>query len=59
MFLCSNRVVAMNQRGYAGSDKPAGKENYKIQTLADDVKQLIEALGKIHRNVVYLNQVLF
>jgi len=48
----------MNQRGYAGSDKPAGKENYKIQTLADDVKQLIEALGN-HKNVVYLNQVLF
>jgi len=38
-------VVAVDQRGYSDSDKPAGKENYRIEKLARDIQQLIGALG--------------
>lgn len=39
------RVVAVDQRGYGESDKPSGKENYAVDKLAADIKQLIPALG--------------
>ena len=39
------RVVAPDQRGYNLSDKPAGVESYTLDTLADDVLGLIDAMG--------------
>jgi len=33
-------------RGYGESDKPKGISQYKIDLLAEDVKQLIDGLGK-------------
>jgi len=38
-------VVAVDQRGYGESQKPAGISNYKVEMLADDIRQLILALG--------------
>lgn len=36
------QVVAIDQRGYNRSDKPAGVENYIVPKLVDDVKAVIE-----------------
>jgi pimeloyl-ACP methyl ester carboxylesterase len=40
-FFC----VAPDQRGYAGSDKPAGVDAYKVPVLVADVFALADALG--------------
>ena len=42
----SSRVIALDMRGYGESDKPKGISQYKIDLLAEDVKQLIDGLGK-------------
>jgi pimeloyl-ACP methyl ester carboxylesterase len=42
------RVVAPDQRGFAGSDKPEGVENYKADRVVEDLIALAEAL-KIDR----------
>jgi pimeloyl-ACP methyl ester carboxylesterase len=39
------RVWAVNQRGYGGTDRPAGKENYSLLALTGDVAALIDAAG--------------
>ena len=39
------RLIMPDQRGYAGSDKPLGKANYKTDKLVDDVFALADALG--------------
>ena len=39
------RVAVPDQRGYGGSDKPAGVRAYALDTLADDVLHLCGALG--------------
>jgi pimeloyl-ACP methyl ester carboxylesterase len=39
------RLIMPDQRGYAGSDKPKGKANYKTDKLVDDVFALADALG--------------
>ncbi|MBM7061845.1 alpha/beta fold hydrolase [Pseudomonas sp. UL073] len=44
------RVVAFDQRGFAGSDAPAGTASYRMQELVDDVPALLDALG-IHEPV--------
>jgi pimeloyl-ACP methyl ester carboxylesterase len=38
-------VVAPDQRGFAGSDKPEGVENYETDKVAADVVALADALG--------------
>ena len=38
--------VAPDLRGYGDTDKPHGIENYTLNLLTDDVKQLLEALGR-------------
>lgn len=40
------RVVALDQRGYNLSDKPAGRDAYRLDTLADDVLGAADALGR-------------
>ncbi|XP_046354764.2 epoxide hydrolase 4-like [Haliotis rufescens] len=39
------RVVAIDQRGYSESDAPSGVNSYNVGELANDIKQLIPALG--------------
>jgi pimeloyl-ACP methyl ester carboxylesterase len=39
------RMVAIDQRGYNLSDKPAGIENYDVRLLAGDVAAVIRAMG--------------
>ena len=39
------RVVAVDQRGYNLSEKPAGVDSYHIRELAADIVGLVEALG--------------
>ena len=46
------RVVVPDQRGYATSSKPAGVSAYGVRTLAQDVDQLIHALGEESAHLV-------
>lgn len=39
------RVIVPDQRGYNLSDKPANALDYRISTLATDIRDLIETLG--------------
>ena len=41
-FEATHLAVAPNQRGYGGSSKPAGVENYRIQALAKDMLDLAQ-----------------
>jgi pimeloyl-ACP methyl ester carboxylesterase len=40
------QVVAIDQRGYNASDKPAGVENYTIDKLVDDVLAVVERVPR-------------
>lgn len=40
------RVVAIDQRGYSESSKPAGIHNYSVEKLTSDLEQVIQALGE-------------
>ncbi|HEV2360490.1 MAG TPA: alpha/beta fold hydrolase, partial [Acidimicrobiales bacterium] len=44
-FATDHRAVAIDLRGYNDSDKPRGREPYRIQHLTDDVKAVIDELG--------------
>lgn len=44
-FGTTHRVVAVDMRGYGDSDKPRGVSQYRMETLVEDVHQLIRALG--------------
>ncbi len=46
------RVVAPDMRGYNLSDKPTSVRAYRVERLAADVAQLIEALGESQAAVV-------
>jgi pimeloyl-ACP methyl ester carboxylesterase len=39
------RVIAPDQRGFAGSDKPEGIDNYKTDRILEDLIALADALG--------------
>ncbi|KAI1295353.1 Epoxide hydrolase 4 [Halotydeus destructor] len=45
-FRSDYHVVVPDLRGYGETDKPKGVENYTIDVLVEDIKQLIETLGK-------------
>lgn len=45
-FASTHRVVAVDMRGYGDSDKPNGRDAYKMDRLLDDVCQIINILGK-------------
>ena len=44
-FAKDYRVVAIDQRGYGLSSKPPFVADYRIETLAGDVADVIEQLG--------------
>lgn len=46
------RVVAPDQRGYGGSDRPRGARAYRLDELAADVRALVEACGVERAHVV-------
>ncbi|HET7787777.1 MAG TPA: alpha/beta hydrolase [Myxococcales bacterium] len=46
------RAVAPDLRGYGGSDKPRGVEQYRIEKLAQDVADLVAALGRERADLV-------
>lgn len=39
------RVVALDLKGFGDSDKPESKKLYKVETILEELKQLISALG--------------
>lgn len=39
------RVVALDLKGFGDSDKPTNRRSYRIETLLDELKQFILALG--------------
>ncbi|MBV9370604.1 MAG: alpha/beta fold hydrolase, partial [Alphaproteobacteria bacterium] len=45
-------VVAPDQRGFAGSDKPEGVENYETSRIVADLLALADALGLKHFTLV-------
>jgi pimeloyl-ACP methyl ester carboxylesterase len=46
------RAVAPDLRGYGGSDKPRGVEQYRDEKLAQDVADLVSALGRERADLV-------
>jgi pimeloyl-ACP methyl ester carboxylesterase len=46
------RVIAPDQRGFAGSDKPRGVENYETDKIITDVMAVADALGVEHFTLV-------
>ena len=46
------RVVAIDQRGYNQSDKPAGNENYAMPNMVSDIAAVIEHFGVDKATVV-------
>lgn len=40
------RVMALDQRGYNLSDKPAGVHNYRLDALAADIRELVRMSGR-------------
>jgi pimeloyl-ACP methyl ester carboxylesterase len=45
-------VIAPDQRGFAGSDKPEGVEHYETGRIVEDVMALADALGVKHFTLV-------
>ncbi|XP_075234130.1 epoxide hydrolase 4-like [Lycorma delicatula] len=46
------RIIAPDLRGYGDSEKPAGRKYYQIKYLVEDVKNLINALGREKATIV-------
>uniref|UniRef100_A0A8D2PG59 Epoxide hydrolase 4 n=1 Tax=Zosterops lateralis melanops TaxID=1220523 RepID=A0A8D2PG59_ZOSLA len=44
-FKSEYRVVALDLRGYGETDAPPHKENYKLDCLIADIKDILESLG--------------
>ncbi|XP_006006057.1 epoxide hydrolase 4 isoform X1 [Latimeria chalumnae] len=44
-FKSRYQVVAMDLRGFGGSDSPLGRNNYKQESLLNDVRDMMEVLG--------------
>ncbi|XP_053104932.1 epoxide hydrolase 4 isoform X2 [Hemicordylus capensis] len=44
-FKSEFRVVALDLRGYGETDAPAHRENYKLDCLITDIKDILESLG--------------
>uniref|UniRef100_A0A674ISU8 Epoxide hydrolase 4 n=1 Tax=Terrapene triunguis TaxID=2587831 RepID=A0A674ISU8_9SAUR len=44
-FKSEYRVVALDLRGYGETDAPSHQENYKLDCLITDIKDILESLG--------------
>ncbi len=47
-FASDYKVVALDLRGYNESDKPLGRDAYRLSTLVEDIKGVIGGLGYAH-----------
>ena len=47
-LVSNHHVVAPDQRGFAGSDRPEGVESYRTDTIVEDALALMDALGIDH-----------
>lgn len=45
-FKSEYRVVALDLRGYGETDAPVHRENYKLDCLITDVKDILDSLGR-------------
>ena len=45
-FKSEYRVVALDLRGYGESDAPVHRENYKLDCLITDIKDILDSLGR-------------
>ncbi|CAG2178855.1 unnamed protein product [Oppiella nova] len=45
-FAKDYHVIAVDNRGYGDTDKPTGTQNYTIDQIVEDTRQLVEALNK-------------
>lgn len=41
-----SRCVALDMRGYGDSDKPEGVSSYQVKHLTEDIRAVIEGLGR-------------
>ena len=41
----------MDLRGYGESDKPQRVSDYELLTLVNDIKEVVEALGKVSSGI--------
>ncbi|NXI47615.1 EPHX3 hydrolase, partial [Galbula dea] len=48
-FSTNYRVVALDLRGFGASEKPPGRDSYRLEVLLEDIRQVIEALGTPER----------
>lgn len=55
-FKSEFRVVAVDMRGYGESDLPLSTENYQLDHLVTDVKDIVEYLGKKRLPVISSRQ---
>lgn len=45
-FKSEYRVVALDLRGYGETDAPIHRENYKLDCLITDIKDILDSLGR-------------
>lgn len=45
-FKCEYRVAALDLRGYGETDAPIHRENYKLDCLITDIKDILDSLGR-------------
>lgn len=45
-FSKDNYVIAIDQRGYNDSDKPAEVSEYHIEKMVSDIRQFVKQLGE-------------
>lgn len=48
-FKSNYRVVALDLRGYGETDAPLHRENYKLDCLITDIKDILDFLGKFKK----------
>lgn len=47
-FKSEYRVVALDLRGYGETDAPMHRENYKLDCLITDIRDILDSLGRLH-----------
>lgn len=52
-FKCEYRVVALDLRGYGETDAPIQRENYKLDCLITDIKDILDSLGGLLKKTHY------
>lgn len=53
-FKSEYRVVALDLRGYGETDAPIPRENYKLDCLITDIKDILDSLGGLLNKIVLI-----